>query len=668
MAKNDKILLDGIIDDRVSKRIPSNQRDEAFEYLAFEQVLKDYDLSRDELESGIVDGGQDGGIDGLYLFVNGNLLQDTKGFLWPKTSTEISLYIFTCKHHDTFKQSTIDAIIASLTEILDFQIKDADIQGIYSPPLIKFRELLMQAYRRLSPTLSNFSISIIYASRGDSSAVGSEVSARASQISALVGSFFGNCSSQFSFIGSAELIALHRRVNSYSLELPCTEVMSSGERYVLLCKLEDYYRFISNDGKLRRYLFDSNVRDFMGLNRVNEDIKKSLEDESSQDFWVLNNGVTILATSASLVGKSIHIKDIQIVNGLQTSESIFRFFSSGHADTSNRSVLVKVIVTREEAVRDAVIRATNNQTSIELTSLHATDKIQRDIEDILHRSGIYYERRKNYYANLGHDQNDIVTPQYLASGYIGLVLKSPSTASKRSQKYMRSDHVYGKIFSESIPIRVWPVIAKTLKRVDAQLERYRPKGIGANRFLKRWRYLTALLIIAKCSGKFSFGAEELSNFDPNGVNEGSVDEVMAHIRSCATMDGEARKSTVGPLVKTVCESFGRLHGIPDAPAIVGRLDSFFSQSRSLSKEMLTPEFIEKVASALPPQPWKVGMHHGLIKYLGCSPNHYKSAVQLLIQQGRIFEQKDGILYDTKGDIVGFDVERVDPQTLSILKR
>jgi hypothetical protein len=55
---------------------------------------------------------------------------------------------------------------------------------------------------------------------------------------------------------------------------------------------------------------------------VNEDIKVTLLNIDSPDFWWLNNGVTILATGASVVGKSIQIEDIQIVNGLQTSESI----------------------------------------------------------------------------------------------------------------------------------------------------------------------------------------------------------------------------------------------------------------------------------------------------------------------------------------------------------
>ena len=51
MAKNDAILMDGIIDDRVEQCIPSNKRDECFEFLALEQILKDEDLSFDEINT-----------------------------------------------------------------------------------------------------------------------------------------------------------------------------------------------------------------------------------------------------------------------------------------------------------------------------------------------------------------------------------------------------------------------------------------------------------------------------------------------------------------------------------------------------------------------------------------------------------------------------------------
>jgi AIPR protein len=341
MAKNDRLLVDGIIDDRIAAHLPSGKRDEAFEYLVLEQIMKELELSADEILSGSIDGRQDGGIDGFFIVVNGHVLQDPESFVWPRTNSELRVYLITCKHHDTFKQTTLDAVVATLTEIFDFAIEDGDLGGAYSDALLRMRNNLKYAYRRLSPRLSNFSASIFYASRGDASEVGEEVRARATQIETIIKEYFGSCKAEFSFLGAAEIVQLHRKTPNYTLELPFVEALAKGERYVLLAQLSDYYRFVSDEGKLRRYLFESNVRDFMGLNRVNEDIKATLENPESADFWWLNNGVTILATSAAITGKSIQLEDIQIVNGLQTSESIFRHFQGGSRPADQRCVLVQ---------------------------------------------------------------------------------------------------------------------------------------------------------------------------------------------------------------------------------------------------------------------------------------------------------------------------------------
>ncbi len=51
--------------------------------------------------------------------------------------------------------------------------------------------------------------------------------------------------------------------------------------------------------------------------------------------------------------------------------------------------MVKVIVSSDESVRDQIIRATNNQTAVEQYSLHATERIQKDVEEILLRNGFF---------------------------------------------------------------------------------------------------------------------------------------------------------------------------------------------------------------------------------------------------------------------------------------
>ena len=147
---------------------------------------------------------------------------------------------------------------------------------------------------------------------------------------------------------------------------------------------------------------------------MNEDIATSLQNELVPDFWWLNNGITILTTRAVINGKNMHMQDIQVVNGLQTTETI-NHFNAGSQKSVDSTLSIRIIVSRDEKLRDQIIRATNNQSLIEQAGLHATDKIQRDIEQILEKYEFYYERRKNYYRNIGRPPAQFVTPLFVAA-------------------------------------------------------------------------------------------------------------------------------------------------------------------------------------------------------------------------------------------------------------
>lgn len=682
MAKNDKILLDGIIDDRVEMGLPSDRRDEVFEFFAFEKLLKEYDLSREEIEHGSVDGRNDGGIDGFFILVNGHPLIDPESFSWPRAGSQLDVWIITCKHHDTFKQAPLDNLAASLTELLDLALENEELRGEYSQPVLKSRENLKLSYRKLSPRLSSFTIRFAYVSRGDTCEIGESIKSRGEQIVAIANESFGACQASFEFFGSSELVLLHRQIPSYALELPFYEVLSRGEKYVLLANLKDYYEFVSDNGKLRRYLFDSNVRDFMGLNRVNEDIRVTLGDNNSPDFWSMNNGVTILATSASVIGKSIQLQDIQIVNGLQTTESIFRHFESGGEDLNQRSVLVKIIVSSDENVRDSIIRATNNQTDVETASLHATDKIQRDIEDILGRSGLYYERRKNHYFNMGHPPSQIINPLYVASGFVNLVLKSPHKATHLKQRFMRHDDSYDMVFSENTNIEVWPKIAEILKATDEALNKLRPKGRGVNdRFLKKWRQITSFLVVSKLLGKFDFSVADLVRLDTELVSTEAVEEIWWFILSEKPNSLLQNNWGKASFYNDLCIAAADKFSISNV-GVVNNLSSFqvkkspgsFKEvtgqcglQSAIQRKKVNMDFALKVHELLPPQPWKPGVHREVSVALGCSVKDYFLAVELLIDEGLRNRQKDGVVYDFEGNVLCFDEDRVDPETLELIR-
>lgn len=122
MAKNDLTLLDSILDEYISIGNPSTKSDEVFEFFSTEQVLKDYAFSKEELLQGSVDGRNDGGIDEFYIIVNGHLAESIPKDFWPRSNAELEVFIFTCKHDDSFKQAPITTMIPSLIQLFDFSI------------------------------------------------------------------------------------------------------------------------------------------------------------------------------------------------------------------------------------------------------------------------------------------------------------------------------------------------------------------------------------------------------------------------------------------------------------------------------------------------------------------------------------------------------------------
>ncbi len=670
MAKNDKILIDGIIDDRLELKIPSDKRDEVFEFFVFEQLLKDYDLSKDEINFGIVDGRNDGGIDGFFIFINGHLLTDTDKFIWPKSGSILEIWIVTCKHHDTFKQAPLDNLVASLTELFDLSIENENLKGDYSEELLLQRDNFKIAYRKTSSKLTSFKLSFYYASRGNTEELGESIVSRAKQLEQVSKDCFGNCTSSFYFFGSTELIELFRKKPNFTLELPFSDYLSSGETYILLAKLNDYYQFITDQNKLRRYLFDSNVRDFMGLNRVNEDIRNTLHNDKSPDFWWLNNGVTILATNAVIVGKSIQIEDIQIVNGLQTSESLYRYFSSGGLDTNNRSVLVKVIVSKNTENRDEIIRATNNQTTVELAALHATDKIQRDIEDALKLNDFYYERRTNFYKNQGITPDKILTPLYLASGFVNLILKSPEQATNLKARFMRNEDSYNTVFSNKTDLQVWHRIATILKQTDKFLESKRPNSNNSSEhFLKNRRQLLSFLVVSGLIGDFNFNVNDLVKFDLNKLTSDEFEKSWLLLKLEMSVQFNRTKIKRGVFI-TLCKTFSDKYNISGFERISKTLTNPVphkpNKKRNIKPKVeLTDEFISQVEMLFPKQPWKPGTHKEIALKLECSEKDIYDATNILIEQGRKYKQKDGVLFDRDGKIVGIDEERVDKETMKL---
>ncbi|HSW37490.1 MAG TPA: AIPR family protein [Candidatus Saccharimonadales bacterium] len=476
MSNTDTVLLDGVLDD-LRTIAPSELNDaQVFDLFAVEQVLKDYDLSNDELIAGLTDGAGDGGIDGFYTFADEMLVDEDFDKSRLSSRYALDLYIFQGKRASGFAETAFDKWTVSLPILLNLS-ENID-PSIYSASLIQrvevFRDLLRQTVRKFP----KITIHLIYSSKASTENIDPRVLSRVPGIEELATETVGGESiAKVIFQGARELLASARREPSSTLELSFAANMSkSGQNsYAGLIPIQDYMEFISDEnGKIKKYLFESNVRDFAGNTAVNKAIRDTLASTStpnSPDFWWLNNGITVLANEVTIVAGKFVIKDPQIVNGLQTSFSIHDHFANAPAGTQDdRLVLIKVIVTNDEDVRNSVIVATNSQTNLLPTAIRAADEMQRDIEQYFLANSAFYDRRKNFYKNLGKPADQIFSVPYLAQAILAIGFSEPDQARARPSTLIRRDDDYQRIFSSSTPMNAYLWMAKLQREVDKRIK------------------------------------------------------------------------------------------------------------------------------------------------------------------------------------------------------
>ena len=75
---NNQILIKQVVEQERNETTPNMSLDSFFEIFSISQVLKNFDLNNEEIENNITDGEHDGGCDGIFVFVNNELLTEDK--------------------------------------------------------------------------------------------------------------------------------------------------------------------------------------------------------------------------------------------------------------------------------------------------------------------------------------------------------------------------------------------------------------------------------------------------------------------------------------------------------------------------------------------------------------------------------------------------------------
>lgn len=531
------ILLDKILEEYAEQlgMGKPGEKDQVFEIFSAEQLLKDKDLDDIEIKNGLTGGGFDNGIDGLYLFVDEEYISSIEQIESIVKAKVIEVHIHQYKNKSKIEENVVHKFnsAAAIIFSLDHELKKENWGDEIFESIEKIRKIIVDT----ASSHPKYKVVFRHVSKGESSSIYDEERPNISYLekveilkNTMERSDLDNVIFDFKFIGNRELRELNRKEKQYSLPLKLNEnpialeYVENGKRgYIASVNLKDYYHFISEESnELRKYLFDSNIRDYQNNTMVNGEIINSINIETEIDFWWLNNGITIIANNGSLTGKTLHLDNVQIVNGLQTSYSIFHAFTPNQPENEKRSLLLKIVITEDKATSDKIIKSTNSQNTVPSSLLRATDQIQRDIEEYFLANDLFYDRRKNYYKNLKKPVKKIISINFLAQCLTSLVIeqKNPSKARSNPTILTKEEDDYRNLFSESRSMDTYlnaVLIVKEIERIIK--ETVDQQDELEEKIKKYYLFHIARIAVSLHFSQPNYGSEQIGKISIDFIND-----------------------------------------------------------------------------------------------------------------------------------------------------
>ena len=413
-----------------------------------------FDLTDEQTIDGIVDGGNDFGIDALYF--------------QPPADGELQITLIQGKYRrdlggdSAFPENDIARMIDAIGTLFD--------------PARR-----VQLNRRLNERIEEIRSFVKDGAIPRVTAVGANNGARwtvqAEQRIAHAAREFGE-QVEWRHIGAEELLALLQVRKPIDADLKLTgaaTVESFDFRRVLtgrmsvaeLARLTDQYE---------NRLFERNIRRYLGLagNRVNEAVGQTLRaSDQRSNFYFYNNGITITCSqfrhnALQKEDLSVQVSDLQIVNGGQTARTVQHVAKDIGPQIGDAEVLVRLyeLEQNDAELVEAITFATNSQNPVDLRDLKANDARQKALGRSISELGYTY-RAKREDRPLSSNE---FTSAVIAEAVLAVWRHRPHQARFRSREHFGA--LYGTIFTSDLN-GAQAVIAALLHR-QAENRRKRP--------------------------------------------------------------------------------------------------------------------------------------------------------------------------------------------------
>jgi hypothetical protein len=221
-------------------------------------------------------------------------------------------------------------------------------------------------------------------------------------------------------VGSRQVIELNLE-RDYGGSIPCLEAPHGSDEYRTFVAFFPAPVLGRIYGEYGQRLLERNVRAFLQTKgKINKGLQTTLK-EHPERFLAYNNGLcctaaeVTLSSSAESASKLNLIRDFQIVNGGQTTASIFHAIKKEKLSLSDVTVQLKLTVINDPdqvtEIVPEISRCANSQNKVNGADFSANGKFHRDLEELSRtvwapaHSGLergsrwYYERARGSYLD-----------------------------------------------------------------------------------------------------------------------------------------------------------------------------------------------------------------------------------------------------------------------------
>jgi len=319
-------------------------------------------------------------------------------------------------------------------------------------------------------------------------------------------------------VGYREVIELDF-VNDYDGAIPCLKMADPTGEYQTFLAFLPAPLLARIYGEHGQRLLERNVRAFLqAKGKVNRGLQKTLREEPHR-FLAYNNGLCCTAAKVRVSGSKLEwVKDFQIVNGGQTTASIYHAVKKERVPVDSVVVQMKLTVLKDPAKMPEIVplisRYANSQNKVNGADFAANGPFHHMLEQLSRTvwapaaSGLergthwYYERARGSYADDKARQGKANSPQR----------KRWETENPTPQKFTKTDLAKFEHGWQGLPHLVCLGAEKNFNKLAERMEEDGEPVVDQNYF----KHAVAKAILWRTAEKI-FDTLELDGYRANSV-------------------------------------------------------------------------------------------------------------------------------------------------------